>query len=889
MPDTQTDLGRLAFDLGPAEAAARKARRRLYLNTVEIPRLRAFGTVLLAVGALVHDRFLLDDFQWHTWLTIVAILGAYAVVSWLALSRFYARVHAFDLSVLFLGLDLLVWASVIYLTGATRSWLFFILLGRVADQIPISFRRALVFAHLAPLSYGLVVVAADLRGLPFSWPAEIAKISFLYITSLYMASVARIAERHQVQRAGALRLAKELVQRHETQSAELATAKLRAEAALDQQGALAVERALLYDRARRQQVHLQRIFDSTSDGLVLVGPGGRVESANAKAAELIGFDATQATGSNVVDLIGYSLREVGTGVRWRPALLAILDAPERPCQGDVQVAADGRILQWTAAPARDELGIATGLTLTFQDVTHNRELIRQIGDTSTELADTNRRMEEAHRAKEEFLANVSHELRTPLSAIMGMSQLAAEAATEPERRRYLEMLRVASDELATIIDDILDFSRIEAGRFSLSPAPFLLHEVLNAVVDTVRLPAEAKQLDLRWRVVPAVPDRLVGDAARLRQVLLNLVSNAVKFTERGEVVLDVTVLERTEDAAVIAFAVKDTGIGIPPEKLQTIFEAFVQADGSTTRRYGGAGLGLSISSQLAELMGGEITVESAVGAGSTFRFTVRLGLAPAAPPPPAHADADAASAPAGAAGRVLVADDNAIQREMVTHLLGQRGHQVTAVAGGAATLAALEQAEFDVVLMDLQMPDMDGFQTAAAIRRREAATGRRVPIVAITASALTTDRDRCLEVGIDDYVSKPVSKDQLVAMVAGYVQPRAAGAEPPWRPAEREAYLDGLGGDTDLARRLVSLFLEQAPSLLDAVHDALARRDAPGLSREAHRLKGAMGGFPAIAAQDLVARLENAALQGHVDTARAVFPSLERELTRLVRALPDLV
>ncbi len=889
MPESQTDFSRRAFDLDPSQAAARKDRRRRKLNTVEIPRLRAFGSVLLAVGALVHERWLRGQFSWDTWFTIVAVLGAYGIVSWLVLSRLYTRVRAFDLSVLFLGLDLLVWASVIYLTGATQSWLFFILLARVADQIPISFRRALVFALLAPLAYVLVVLAAELRGLPFAWPAEIAKIAFLYTASLYMASVARIVERHHTQRVGALRLARELIQRHEVQQAELSAARLRAEAALDQQAGLAAERARLYERAERQQVLLQRIFDSTSDGLVLVGVNGRVESANARAAALVGFDLQAATGSNVVDLLGYGLREIGTGERWRPALLEILNEPSRPAQGDVAVGTGDRILQWTAAPAHDSLGLVRGLTLTFQDVTRNRDLIRQIGSTTAELAVTNRRIEDAHRLKEEFLANVSHELRTPLSAIVGMSQLAVDAATEPERRRYLDMLRVASDGLATIINDILDFSRIEAGRFLLAPAPFLLHDVLNAVVDTVRLPADAKQLDLRWSVDPEVPDHLVGDAARLRQILLNLASNAVKFTERGAVGLEVVLVERTADAATIEVAVKDTGIGIPPDKQQAIFEAFVQADGSTTRRYGGAGLGLSISSRLAELMGGEIGVESEEGAGSTFRFKVSFGLAPAGgSTQPAPPDAVPARRDAALAGRILVADDNAIQREMVLHLLGRCGYDVTAVESGAGALAALDHGEFDLILVDLQMPEMDGFQTAAAIRRREASGGRRVPIVAVTASALKSDRDRCLEVGIDDYVSKPMSKDQLVTMVAAHMTNAPAPAQTPWQPTDRAAYLRALGDDHDLARRLVAIFVEQAPSLLEAIRAAAAAGDAHALSQASHRLKGAMGNFPAIAAQDLATRLENAALAGHVQTARVILPSLEREMARMLRALPDL-
>ena len=368
-------------------------------------------------------------------------------------------------------------------------------------------------------------------------------------------------------------------------------------------------------------------------------------------------------------------------------------------------------------------------------------------------------------------------------------------------------------------------------------------------------------------------------------------SNAVKFTERGEVSLAVDVVSRTATDVILHFAIADTGIGIPPDKQRLVFEAFAQADGSTTRRYGGTGLGLSIASRLAELMGGEISLESEVGRGSTFHVRAGFELLAWTQTLPEAAPAEFAS-PAGGQTlplRVLVADDNAIQRELVGRFLTRAGYRAVTVASGAEALAELERGGFDLVLLDLQMPVMDGFEIATAIRRRQRPGDRRIPIVAITASALATDRDRCLEVGIDDYLSKPVSRSQLLDLVAARTQDLRRAPDALWQPGDREAFLAGLGHDTHLARRLVGLFLHQVPDLMASLRAALEAGDAGALRKAAHALKGAMGSFPALAAHDVAARLELACLNDSLEAARALIPSLEREIERMTVTLPSLL
>ncbi|MBM4440043.1 MAG: GAF domain-containing protein [Candidatus Rokubacteria bacterium] len=378
-----------------------------------------------------------------------------------------------------------------------------------------------------------------------------------------------------------------------------------------------------------------------------------------------------------------------------------------------------------------------------------------------EIDDKNRQLEVASRHKSEFLAHMSHELRTPMNGVIGMAELALGTELTEVQRDYLTTVKVSAESLLSLINDILDVSKIEAGRLELEAVPFSLRQTVDLVVKSLAHPARQKGLTLAASLAPGVPDGVVGDPGRLRQVLVNLVGNALKFTAQGGIT--VSVAEERGDAAPapLHIAVTDTGIGIAPEHQAKVFEAFTQADASTARRFGGTGLGLTISSQLVRMMGGRIWVESEPGRGSTFHFTVRLPRAAAPVASEAVADPSRPAARTTARPRrVLLAEDSVPNQKVARGFLERWGHTVEVAGNGRAALAALERAAFDLVLMDVHMPEMDGFEATAAIRAREGA-GARIPIIAMTADAMQGDRERCLAAGMDGYVTKPVVPTDL--------------------------------------------------------------------------------------------------------------------------------
>ncbi len=654
----------------------------------------------------------------------------------------------------------------------------------------------------------------------------------------------------------------------------------------------------------------------------------------------------------------------------------------------------------------------------------------------SDLVEARKAAESASRAKSEFLANMSHEIRTPINGVMGMTQLALNTKLTGEQREYLEAVEISANSLLRVINDILDFSKIEAGKLDLIAVDFGLRDAIADTMTSLAIQAHTKGLELVYQIPSTIPDALIGDPGRLRQILVNLVGNSIKFTQKGEVAVKVELDSETVNEVKLHISVADTGIGIPAEKQDKVFQSFEQADSSTTREYGGTGLGLAIASQLVRMMGGRIWVESEVGKGSTFNFIAGFGLQkePIQPPvigkgsdlkdvpvlvvddnatnrriledtllywgmkptvteagPTALAAMEKAykegspfdlvitdcmmpemdgfelaerinntprlatstvimltsTGERGDGSRcvklgiaaylmkpikqselfftickvlqktspgadrtslitrhtireskrrlhILLAEDNLVNQKLAVKILERMGHSVSVAANGKRAIEALENGEFDLVLMDVQMPEMDGLEATRLIRESEKTTGSHVPIMAMTAYAMKEDEARCLEAGMDGYISKPIDTQGLFETIENLFE--AAGGRDKAQPAsskvgkviDRRAILDRVGGDTELLTEIASLFLGDCPKLLSEIRQAFQQGDLEHLEKAAHALKGSVSNFGAEAAVEAALRVENMGRSRDLTETPQAIVRLEREIARVTEELIDL-
>ncbi len=490
--------------------------------------------------------------------------------------------------------------------------------------------------------------------------------------------------------------------------------------------------------------------------------------------------------------------------------------------------------------------------------------------------------EAANQAKSTFLATMSHEIRTPMNGVLGMLEVLEHQGLSEEQGDTLAVIRDSADALLRIIDDVLDFSKIEAGRMELEETPFSLSNLVTGVVRTFRRQAVAKRLRIGAMVHPGSADALLGDPIRVRQVLFNLLGNAVKFTERGGVQLRAGTVPLGEGRQRVTLTVADTGIGMDEAQCARLFRPFAQADSSTTRRFGGTGLGLSIVRRLAQLMGGDVAVKSAPGKGSEFTVTLVLQAASQAIPP-SVTEAPVLPLASVPGGRVLVVDDHAVNRQVLLHQLGMLGLAADAAADGTEALALWQPGRYAVVLADIHMPRMDGYSLTAAIRAREAELGTpRTPIVAVTANALRGEEEHCLEAGMSAYLAKPVTIARLRATLQRWMSlapPDGAGMSGP--AVDRANLRNWMGQDEAAINALLASFLDSALEAQREIEAALAGGDLPALDLAGHKLRGASLGIGARGLAEIAARLQAAARVGDRSGCSVSLAALAVEMQRV--------
>lgn len=778
--------------------------------------------------------------------------------------------------------------------------------------------------------------------------------------------------------------------------------------------------------AREGELRARTMLTSALDCIISVDNGGRITEFNPAAEKTFGYRRDEVIG-----------QDMSTLLLPLPLMSQHIEAMQAYQEGlATDILGHRRTI---TARRRDGAEFPADIVIVAGNSSGRREFsvwLRDLTETrqaADAMLQARIAAEDANRAKSDFLANMSHEIRTPLNAVIGITELALDTGLDREQRDYLNLVRSSGDALLNIINELLDYAKIEAGHLDFEHIEFGLRHTVAMAVRSLAPKAHEQRLELLINIGREVPDNLVGDPHRIRQILTNLIGNAIKFTPQGEIEVQVSLLPVRDDGSVmLQFNVRDTGIGIPRDKLGSIFEAFTQVDTSTTRKFGGTGLGLAICTRLVEAMGGRIWAESEAGRGSTFRFNARFEVSPSAalppvptalagirvlvadtnrrhrallgeqlsdwgmrvrgvetvasllaelesaaksglpirvalvdaalldidsphiirrmravlPPPavivmqhvhmrrrstdtepypgtsarllkplltdellnglldalgeraadygaPSHRSS--ASSGSGRALKILLAEDNPINQTLALRMLEKLGHHVHVVANGQAAIDACAERRYDVILMDVQMPVMGGFEATAAIRAREAGAGEHLPIIAMTAHAMAGDRERCLAAGMDDYISKPIQSAILDAVLASVVgtshhSTTHRGTDTMNSPTifDRSALIESLGGDLELYGEIVRLFLSHYPHELETLQNALAEDNAEKLHRVAHSLKGAISNFSApratAAARTLELALKSGAMADNAAELVAETVAAVQELGQTMRA-----
>ncbi|MGH9736837.1 MAG: ATP-binding protein, partial [Candidatus Acidiferrales bacterium] len=623
---------------------------------------------------------------------------------------------------------------------------------------------------------------------------------------------------------------------------------------------------------------LNSLIQNSPLAIIVTDPEHRLQMCNPAFESLFGWRQAEILGQTIEGVVGSPPEETDqitkTMVRGEQVHFATRRKRSDGSLIDVELYA-------VPLHGKERVGRALGM---YHDIT---ERVR----AEEALVRARDAAEGASRAKSEFLANMSHEIRTPMNGIIGMTDLALDTSLNSEQREYLSMVKSSAHSLLGVLNDILDFSKIEAGKLDLELAVFSLRQNLRETLKAFEFRAHEKRLRLTWSVEDGVPDDLEGDVGRMRQVLINLVGNALKFTEAGEVSVAVEQEESPASGTTLHFRVRDTGIGIPDEKRALIFDPFTQADNSTTRKYGGTGLGLSICGRLVRMMGGEIWVESQVGQGSTFHFTIQVGIADTqriATRAKDEAAGDESEVNAGAMQThgngltVLLAEDNAVNRLVAKRLLEKHGHAVLVAEDGLEAVLSFEREReyIDAILMDIQMPEMDGLTAIHTIRTREEKSGGHIPIIALTAHAMKGDKEKCMEAGADDYITKPLHTPDLLAALARARSQKAEAVAQEDRTdhstAEREplvgrsgidlaAALAHVDGDHELLVEVARLFAAEWSITRAELDASLDKHELKVTERLAHGLKGAAANLGAQSVSEPAFRLEKLARAGEYD------------------------